>query len=252
MWFDGQRQPNTIYVASTSRGKDSTAMLRAIQLMGWPLDMICAVDIWATQDIPAELPPMVAFKDEYDQKVMDWFGIPVTRLCATKRERERDCGEECHSRRLSYADVFYYVSPTGQYGTIKGFPGTAKFSWCKRLKMDKVDLRGHILSATVPAERERERERRQNLRFPASQGDLVSIGPQASRNYGFPSLRLPWCNGELKRGAFTVSRLVELRGATASSRQGCSTTPRQARARRAKNKYRALCRDRGRRAAPDR
>lgn len=154
MWFDGQRQPNTIYVASTSRGKDSTAMLRAIELMGWPLDMICAVDIWATQDIPAELPPMVAFKDEYDQKVMDWFGIPVTRLCATKRER--DCGEECHSRRLSYADVFYYVSPTGQYGTIKGFPGTAKFSWCKRLKMDKVDLRGHILSTAVPAERERE------------------------------------------------------------------------------------------------
>lgn len=96
MWFDGQRQPNTIYVANTSRGKDSTAMLRAIQLMEWPLDMICSVDIWATQDIPAELPPMVKFKDEYDQKVLDWFGVPVTRLCATKRsqnvnaERERE------------------------------------------------------------------------------------------------------------------------------------------------------------------
>jgi hypothetical protein len=48
MWFDGIRQPDTLYVASVSRGKDSTAMLRAIQLMGWPLDMICAVDIWAT------------------------------------------------------------------------------------------------------------------------------------------------------------------------------------------------------------
>jgi hypothetical protein len=90
MWFDGIRQPNTLYVANTSRGKDSTAMLRAIELMGWPLDMICAVDIWATQDIPAELPPMVAFKDDYDRKVFDWFGVPVTRLCATKRERERE------------------------------------------------------------------------------------------------------------------------------------------------------------------
>ena len=91
MWFDGQRQPNTIYVANTSRGKDSTAMLRAIQLMGWPLDAIVAVDIWATKTIPAELPPMVAFKDEYDKKVFEWFGVPVTRLCATKcAERERE------------------------------------------------------------------------------------------------------------------------------------------------------------------
>lgn len=95
MWFDGQRQPDTIYVANTSRGKDSTAMLRAIQLLGWPLDMIVSVDVWATQDIPAELPPMVAFKDEYDKKVLDWFGIPVTRLCATRSqtvhvERERE------------------------------------------------------------------------------------------------------------------------------------------------------------------
>ena len=85
MWFDGQRQPNTVYVANTSRGKDSTAMLRAIQLMGWPLDYIVAIDIWATETIPAELPPMVKFKDEYDKKVLDWFGIPLTRLCATKR-----------------------------------------------------------------------------------------------------------------------------------------------------------------------
>lgn len=96
MWFDGIRQPNTIYVANSSRGKDSTAMLRAIQLMGWPLDMIVSVDIWFDEDTPAELPPMVKFKDEYDQKVLDWFGVPVTRLCAQKTrsqfvqvERER-------------------------------------------------------------------------------------------------------------------------------------------------------------------
>lgn len=56
MWFDGVRQPDTVYVASVSRGKDSTAMLRAIQLMGWPLDMIASVDIWATDEIPAGLP----------------------------------------------------------------------------------------------------------------------------------------------------------------------------------------------------
>lgn len=90
MWFDGWRQPNTIYVASVSRGKDSTAMLRAIQLMGWPLDVICSVDIWFDETTPAELPPMVAFKGEWDKKCLNWFGVPVTRLCAAKRERERE------------------------------------------------------------------------------------------------------------------------------------------------------------------
>lgn len=98
MWFDGQRQPNTLYVANTSRGKDSTAMLRAIQLMRWPLDMICSVDIWFDEETPAELPPMVAFKNDYDAKALAWFGVPVTRLCAAKREREREKERDCATR----------------------------------------------------------------------------------------------------------------------------------------------------------
>ncbi|WP_407399646.1 hypothetical protein [Treponema sp.] len=97
MWFDGIRQPNTIYVASVSRGKDSTAMLRAIQLMGWPLDAIVSVDIWFDEETPAELPPMVAFKDRWDAKCLDVFGMPVTRLCATQKNGEKK----------TYCDVFY-------------------------------------------------------------------------------------------------------------------------------------------------
>lgn len=102
MWFDGIRQENTLYVASVSRGKDSTAMLRAIQLMGWPLDAIVAVDIWATHDIPAELPPMVEFKDEWDKKCLETFGVPVTRLCARDKK----------GNKISYNDIFYRkISP---------------------------------------------------------------------------------------------------------------------------------------------
>jgi len=143
MWFDGVRKENTIYVANVSRGKDSTAMLRAIQLMGWPLDMICAIDVWFDNNTPAELPPMVRFKDEYDRKCYENFGVPVTRLCAMQRsqngkvERESkvhdDRTPECSiisrreestsglskvsqkqtdhgasiSRKLTYADIFY-------------------------------------------------------------------------------------------------------------------------------------------------
>lgn len=148
MWFDGIRQPNTLYVASVSRGKDSTAMLRAIQIMGWPLDAICSVDVWATQDIPAELPPMVRFKDEWDKKCLEHLGIPVTRLCATKRskvEREPESDGECHSRRMSYEDMFYRKLESGKFiGNIKGFPNTTA-AWCRHLKMDEVDLRGYFL-----------------------------------------------------------------------------------------------------------
>lgn len=188
MWFDGIRQPNTLYIANTSRGKDSTAMLRAIELMGWPLDMICAVDIWATQDIPAELPPLVAFKDDYDRKVFDWFGIPVTRLCATKRE-------SC--TRVSYSDIFYSELSRGKFtGTIKGFP-MVRGSWCKHLKTSKVDLRGYILSQAQAQERERERRER-------------SI-------YGFPQVKGNWCNSDLKRAAFTVGQLRRAAGVPGNS-----------------------------------
>ena len=161
MWFDGIRQPNTIYAASVSRGKDSTAMLLAIEELGFPLDAIYAVDIWATQDIPAELPPMVAFKNEWDKKCLERFGIPVTRLCAMRG-----------GRRLSYEDVFYkeirgggtdsrfeegigvphskreyhrvpcgrdslvQFMPQAECSRIKGFPRTAIVGglWCNDLK----------------------------------------------------------------------------------------------------------------------
>lgn len=213
MWFDGQRQPNTIYVANTSRGKDSTAMLRAIQLMGWPLDMICSVDIWFDDDTPAELPPMVAFKDEYDRKVLDWFGVPVTRLCATKREPK---DKEDHSR-LSYEKLFYDRVYSNKHGWhIKGFPNT-NHSWCKLLKdqLDgryafQADLLRHILPPDNAKERERGREtsrqllqegrRLQNLRVALPERPVVQQRPQAKHPIGFPNRWCLWCNGELKRG----------------------------------------------------
>lgn len=167
MWFDGVRQPNTIYVADISHGKDSTAMLRAIQILGFPLDVICTTDMWATKDIRAELPPMVQFKDEWDRKCQEYFGLPVTHVCAHKREREtaedshtshtkntsieRDVpvssqdlqlGSQCRAmvgvgnsstNRLTYEDLFYRHSKackavvTGK--NIRGFP-TMRTNWC--------------------------------------------------------------------------------------------------------------------------
>lgn len=279
MWFDGQRQPNTLYVANTSRGKDSTAMLRAIQLMGWPLDMICSVDIWFDEDTPAELPPMVKFKDEYDAKVLEWFGIPVTRLCATKREPETD--GECHSRRLTYCGMFYdrVSSRSGFEGTLREFP-MCRGSWCKKLKTDKIDLLRHLLSA-AQAEREREREREGAAQSEDSQlsvehgataisngvhyripvygscwprNGMVYRRTQEDRITGFPIsvIRGNWCT-RLKQipnqGLSTIAptrRLVVSRPTQGFQRKSRSDRPNispcRARERRAEDKYRSLYR----------
>ena len=192
MWFDGIRQPNTLYVANTSRGKDSTAMLRAIEIMGWPLDMICAVDIWATQDIPAELPPMVAFKDDYDRKVFDWFGVPVTRLCATKRERERTA-PECHTPTcftLNWAEA-------NSLAQSKDSPWSEAHG-ANILKPAKLTYEDIFYRKRKP-KRERERERRER-----------SI-------YGFPCVKGNWCNSDLKRAAFTVGQLRRAAGVQGNS-----------------------------------
>ena len=94
--YDTLYDPNTICVACISHGKDSNAMLRAIKLLGLPLHRIVTSDVWATQDIPAYLPPMWEWKKEADQIIKDLYGIDVEHICAMQKtsqnvqvERER-------------------------------------------------------------------------------------------------------------------------------------------------------------------
>jgi len=176
MWFDGKRKENTLYVASVSRGKDSTAMLRAIQIMDWPLDAIISTDIWFDDDTPAELPDMVAFKDDWDKKCFENFGIEVTRVCALANIDKKRKTESCYEKydgtdeyKLTYCDIFY---------------------------------------RRVPAEREREREsihKRAQLQggycdswIPANLWKLVQVGIENRYIYSFPTNKNRWCTGELK------------------------------------------------------
>lgn len=46
-------------ILSLSYGKDSIACLGAIEQLGWPLDRIVTADVWATDEIEADLPPKV-------------------------------------------------------------------------------------------------------------------------------------------------------------------------------------------------
>ena len=86
-----KREPNTQYILSLSYGKDSLACLEAIKLLGLPLDRIVHAECYATDTIPADLPPMVDFKAKADQIILDRYGIKVEHICATREvERERE------------------------------------------------------------------------------------------------------------------------------------------------------------------
>lgn len=79
------------HILSLSYGKDSIACLEAIRLLGLPLDRIVHAEVWATDTIPADLPPMVEFKVKADEIIKKRYGLTVEHIAATsKRERERE------------------------------------------------------------------------------------------------------------------------------------------------------------------
>lgn len=72
------------HVLALSYGKDSLACLGAIEELGWPLDRIVHAEVWATDTIPADLPPMVEFKKTADAIIKARWGIEVEHIRANK------------------------------------------------------------------------------------------------------------------------------------------------------------------------
>lgn len=82
------------HILSLSYGKDSLAALGAIELLGWSLDRIIHAEVWATDTIPADLPPMVEFKAKADAIIKERWGIEVEHVCAMRNGFKRTF-EEC-------------------------------------------------------------------------------------------------------------------------------------------------------------
>lgn len=156
-----ERQPNTEYVLSLSYGKDSIACIEAIYQLGLPLDRIVHAEVWATDTIPADLPPMVEFKKYADQVIRFRYGIEVEHIHAVDKNGEK----------LTYEKMFYHkpvrkAKPGGgfsdslkseEYGATadsnylpyKGFPLT-RGSWCKKLKTTYAVWQHLRISNIVP------------------------------------------------------------------------------------------------------
>lgn len=109
------------HILSLSYGKDSLACLGAIEQLGWPLDRIVHAEVWATDTIPADLPPMVEFKAKADKIIKERWGIQVEHVRAP----------------YTYEDIFYRVKTESakRSKTIYGFP-MIRGAWCNwKLKL---------------------------------------------------------------------------------------------------------------------
>lgn len=198
------REPNTQYVLSLSYGKDSLACLEAIRILGLPLDRIVHAEVWATDTIPADLPPMVEFKKKADEIILKRYGIVVEHICAVERERP-----------LSFEGQFYTIRWNKKLGgeCIYGFP-MVRGPWCNsKLKLaalrriEEIDFRETLLShpqAASCGEREREREFNRGI---SEQMALTLQPTQIPNDTGFD----------------TVSRDIGCHSATRSSKPKSST-----------------------------
>lgn len=104
------------HILSLSYGKDSLACLGAIEELGWPLDRIVHAEVWATDTIPADLPPMVAFKSKADRIIKERWGIEVEHITGNYDFQSRFY-KRCTGKNENYA---------GEY---TGWPGIIR-NWC--------------------------------------------------------------------------------------------------------------------------
>ena len=107
------------HILSLSYGKDSMACFGACEILEWPIDRVVTAEVWATDTIPADLPPMVEFKAKADRIIKKRWGIEV----------------EHFKGPITFEDGFYTrVSQRAKdeyAGKIRGWPLRCG-QWCNR------------------------------------------------------------------------------------------------------------------------
>ena len=168
-------------ILSLSYGKDSLACFGACEQLGIKIDRVIHAEVWATDTIPADLPPMVEFKKHADKIIKKRWGLEVEHICALKTQgwavanrhtnqcfitnckaenlqeqskafhKQSEVGAKNSSLRttvLTYEDMFYHHNKAKNQ--IQGFPiSVNRGNWCTRLKQISC-------SQIVQVERERE------------------------------------------------------------------------------------------------
>lgn len=184
-----KREPNTVYVLSLSYGKDSLACLDAIQKLGYPLDRIIHAEVWATDTIPADLPPMVEFKKKADEIIKARYGLTVEHICATRkvegeRERERESGLVSRSASTLNTLVETTSEKYGDslYEQVNGVPLNSKRECLTHSQKETYESYFYHIP------------KRKDSTKSLYDGKIT----------GFPQVLRPWCNSRLKVKALSL------------------------------------------------
>lgn len=141
----------TEYILRFSFGKDSFKALDVIFSRGLPLDRITTTDVWATDTIPAWLPPMDEFKARAEDWIWTKYRMDVEHLCALNKD----------GTKKTYEQMFYHVPKRRSQdvqverererraepgwrvqGTITGFPPNTGYNYCQKLKIVRDTYQG--------------------------------------------------------------------------------------------------------------
>ena len=123
------------YIARISYGKDSLKMLDVIFTRNLPLDRITTTDVWATDTISANLPPMEEFKARMDERIWNLYRVDVEHLCARNKDGSKKTYEQMFyhvpNRRSQSVQVERERERDGlRPGSILGFPDLWN-PWCQ-------------------------------------------------------------------------------------------------------------------------
>lgn len=136
------------YIARISYGKDSLKMLDVIKSRGLPLDRITTTDVWATDTISANLPPVEEFKARMDERIWQLYRMEVEHLCArnpdgskktyeqmfyhvpVRRSQTLNVERERERERAGFTDCSSREREKHRQGTIRGFPDLWN-PWCQ-------------------------------------------------------------------------------------------------------------------------
>ena len=131
------------HILSLSYGKDSLACLGAIEQLGWPLDRIVHAEVWATDTIPADLPPMVESKTKADRIIKERWGIEVEHIRAKRTYEERFY-------------TFRTEKAKKRPGLIYGWPFSVTGAWCnsavKMPPLKAIEKGGNIVYIGIAAD----------------------------------------------------------------------------------------------------
>lgn len=189
-------------VLSLSYGKDSIACIPACIELGIPIHAIVHAEVWATDDIPADLPPMCEFKKKADAIIKERWGLDVIHVCAmTTPDKKygsfRQASLVDGAKSPTNPSSTNMWSPTLGESPIVDSPSSVRVGVStsnQRVKKTYQDVFYRI------PKRKRERERETECQMDSLKStEIGAIRNSRSAFYGFAGHNFPWCQTELKR-----------------------------------------------------